>query len=66
MPAKVIYGSFIRITQIMDRVLKCLDRVGGVETWCISERQTMGHEVFRRGCLMKPFVRTFGPLIGQR
>ena len=66
MPAKVTCGFFIRIIHVMDRLLKCSDRMEGHETWCISECQTTPHEVFPRGCLMKRFVQVFGTLIDRR
>jgi len=66
MPVKVTYGFFIRIIHIMDRLLKCLELMGGYGTWCISECLTIRRAAFLRGCLMNRFVRVFGALIVRR
>jgi len=63
MPAAVTCGFCIRIIQILDNLLKCLDPLGVYETWSMCGCQTMRHAAFLRGCSMKRFVRVFGALI---
>jgi hypothetical protein len=65
MPAKVTYGFFIRITHIMDRLLKCSELAAGYGTWCMSECQTTQRAAFLLGCLMNRFVQASGAPIVQ-
>ena len=65
MPAKVTYGFFIRITHIMDGLLKYSERAVGHGTWCMSECRTTRRAAFLRGCLMSRFVQVFGAPIVQ-
>jgi hypothetical protein len=65
MPAKVTYGFFIRITHIMDRLLRCSELAVGYGTWCMSECLTTRRAAFLRGCLMNRFVQASGAPIVQ-
>jgi hypothetical protein len=65
MPAKVTYGFFIRITHIMDRLLKCSERAVGYGTWSMSECLTTRRAAFPGGCLMNRFVQASAAPIVQ-